>query len=113
MSTWPSSESAYAESCGGPWPAPGGQARRLSDWRTRQRRKGLIPRHQEGGWKTSIDTICTACLSDQVRPVSLRPDRIGVVDGCDREDLADAAEDAAHLVAGCRGDAEHVEAAVN
>ena len=33
--------------------------------------------------------------------------------GCDREGLADAAEDPAHLVAGGRGDAEHVEAAVD
>jgi len=35
------------------------------------------------------------------------------VAGCDREGLADAAEDPAHLVAGGRGDAEHVEAAVD
>jgi hypothetical protein len=45
--------------------------------------------------------------------VSLRAARAGIVGGCDREGLADAAEDAVDLVAGCRGDAEHVEAAVD
>jgi len=52
-------------------------------------------------------------LPGQCGPASLRPVRAGVVDGYDREGFADAAEDAVHLVAGCRGDAEHVETAVN